>query len=173
MWKLSKRIVLSSPCRWALASLAALTLAATVASWFRSVSCGVEFATERLWSRYSASFSSGRIWLCATPHASDCFGGPPATPEFWTSIGRDPSSPLDWMTVPSSPVGGYQEIYSTSGAEYWYYSSGFIPASAAGLAALILWRHHRRHSKGGCRKCGYDISGLTPCPECGHTKPTP
>jgi hypothetical protein len=173
MWKFSSRVVHSRLFRWSLTAFAAVILAATVASWFRSASCGVEFATERLWSRYSASFSSGRIWLCATPHASACFRGPPAEPEFWSSIGGDPSSPLNWRRVPSSPVGGYHETYSTNGTEYWYYSSGFIPATVAGLPALILWRRRRRHPKDGCPSCGYSRHGLTAaeCPECGRLLP--
>lgn len=175
MRKRIKRIACSHLCRWGLTALAVLTLGATVGSWFRSASCGVEFATEHLWSRYNASFTNGRVWFCATPHASACFGGPPAEPEFWARFHGDTSSPLDWLGIPTSPVAGYREIWSTNGTEYWFYCSGFIPAAAAGLPAFVLWRRRRRYPAGGCPGCGYPVAGLTTdrCPECGNTVTAP
>jgi len=62
--------------------------------------------------------------------------------------------------------------------EYWAGSIGVgrswyvvIPATlpvglSAALIGLSFWR---RHPKGHCPKCGYDLSGITDqCPECGR-----
>lgn len=73
----------------------------------------------------------------------------------WTNGGQDH---LDRFTLPLFPLWpGFALntlVFATGLALIWY-----TPPSI---------RHVRRKRSGRCVKCGYDITGLTTCPECGH-----
>ena len=45
----------------------------------------------------------------------------------------------------------------------------WLPFLFVGLPTLLVWRFVPRFPRGHCRRCGYDLKGLTEarCPECG------
>lgn len=51
-------------------------------------------------------------------------------------------------------------------------SLGWIPRSVVSAATYLrTWRSRRATAAGRCSTCGYDVSGLLRCPECGHMLP--
>ena len=46
----------------------------------------------------------------------------------------------------------------------------WIPLVLIALPTFILWLRDRRHPRGHCQRCGYNLTGNVSgrCPECGH-----
>ncbi len=59
--------------------------------------------------------------------------------------------------LPATPVWPGLALNTLFYAAWWS-----LPLVVA--PALLRWRRDRR---GGCTKCGYDLAGLSVCPECG------
>ncbi|MFO0860566.1 MAG: hypothetical protein U0570_08410 [Phycisphaerales bacterium] len=59
---------------------------------------------------------------------------------------------------------------------YWWMSVPiWVPASVYGLAAIFVWlaRAKGRCSQETCRRCAYNLAGISPhtaCPECGESE---
>ncbi len=68
---------------------------------------------------------------------------------------------LQWWPGIASGSGG--AAYSEFVIPLW------IPALVLAVPTLFFWRRSRRHRAGYCRKCRYNLTGLTEprCPECG------
>ena len=54
-------------------------------------------------------------------------------------------------------------------AGYYSFLPMWCPFLIFTIPTYILWRRDRRHPKGHCQKCGYDLTGNDSgiCPECG------
>jgi len=54
-------------------------------------------------------------------------------------------------------------------AGYYSFLPMWCPFLSFTIPTYILWRRDRRHPKGHCQKCGYDLTGNESgiCPECG------
>ncbi len=68
---------------------------------------------------------------------------------------------LEWWPGIASASGG--AAYTEFVIPLW------IPALVIAVPTLVYWRRSRRHRAGYCKKCRYNLTGLTEprCPECG------
>ena len=71
--------------------------------------------------------------------------------------------------------GGYVALIGILERTWTLRSAGFWLASLVGCAGLWLLvmgvrrAAARRFGPGRCARCGYELAGLSPCPECGST----
>lgn len=126
----------------------------------------VERESEDVWPNLRLlGFSHGprRTTLVAVPKHSFNAGlelwtrpNPSSTGSFSWSAGP---GPLDRFALPMAPLGaGYAAntlVFAVLVGVLWQ------------IPARVRWLHRRL--KGRCTRCGYDITGLTTCPECGHS----
>lgn len=114
---------------------------------------------------------------------------------YWRSFYEDPKCPqcsactcvalsngclrIAWVNGPSQVFSVPQTetvlpFYERSPGYMWNLGIPlWMPAAACGVISLLLWRsirRKRRRASGVCKRCGYDLTGLTAprCPECGH-----
>jgi hypothetical protein len=124
----------------------------------------------------------GRVALYAS---NTCEPKPIGTPIFWSfRMPVQPPTPWAWWARCAAMLvafGGPGRITSLQGASspvsswYVFFTHLWLPTVLLLIAPSVAlvrgpWRRRRRHRRGHCLRCGYDLTGLAEprCPECGR-----
>ena len=136
--------------KWAGVVVSSILLGVTVASCFFVVDYRTGGGSH---NRRSIGVFAGSILFFRAPFLSNVPG--------WDGVWHFDLRRPDWRPLEFG--------WKVSGNGYWIVLPLWVPFSIVALpTAWLWWRDHRRRP-GHCRKCGYDLTGLTGgrCPECG------
>ena len=96
---------------------------------------------------------SGALCVISTTSATTFFAAAP------------PNRRLTWMpSRATEPLGVVRTWAGNTFLPLWIL---FVVVT---VPTFILWRRDRRHPRGHCQRCGYDLTGNVSgrCPECGE-----
>ena len=150
--------------------------------WARNITCSLAIAALGLWfvsyAFFYFHFRYGHISAnTIRPGLCICWNsGKKGHAGDFSIVAPSSSKHQRWWTLPSvsyldgnTPIPFLPNPIGPRGASYSLYLPHWLTNLVAWSMFYVLWRRARRHPKGHCQTCGYDLTGNASgkCSECG------